>query len=203
MIVRNQERRIQIAEWLACSGGRQNISGLMSNRERENRLLGECHRTWWGCRDVVARESAAYDHGHRACRDLVRFRAFRERPFLRFAATLRLRLVGTGGDGATMAPLRKFTAGFMEPRIPTRAAKPPSGADRVHEIRRDGYRLIIHRGGDSVRLFTLTTRDWTDRYSAIARRVIRPVCARGCSRLMASDRLRRRWRRGVRRAPPS
>jgi hypothetical protein len=33
--------------------------------------------------------------------------------------------------------------GFIEPRIPTRAAKPPAGSDWVHEIKHDGYRLIV------------------------------------------------------------
>src|SRR5262249_45300559 len=67
-----------------------------------------------------------------------------------------------------MAPRRKFPAGFVEPCIPTLAAQPPSGADWVHEIKHDGYRLIVHRDGDDVRLFTRRGHDWTDRYPAIA-----------------------------------
>jgi ATP-dependent DNA ligase len=30
----------------------------------------------------------------------------------------------------------------------------PAGADWVHEIKHDGYRLIVQRDGDAVRLFT-------------------------------------------------
>jgi hypothetical protein len=52
-----------------------------------------------------------------------------------------------------MAPGRTFLAGIVEPCIPTLAAKPPSGADWVHEIKHDGYRLIVRRDGDTVRLF--------------------------------------------------
>ena len=52
--------------------------------------------------------------------------------------------------------------GFIEPCIPTRAVKPPAGTDWVHEIKHDGYRLIVRRDGDTVRLFT--------RHSASARR---------------------------------
>jgi bifunctional non-homologous end joining protein LigD len=58
--------------------------------------------------------------------------------------------------------------GFIQPCIPTRAAKPPAGPDWVHEIKHDGYRLIVRRDGASVRLFTRRGHDWTDRYPAIA-----------------------------------
>jgi bifunctional non-homologous end joining protein LigD len=66
-----------------------------------------------------------------------------------------------------MAPRQKFPAGFVEPCIPTLAARPRSGADWVHEIRHDGHRLIVHR---DVRLFTRRGYDWSDRYRAIARK---------------------------------
>jgi bifunctional non-homologous end joining protein LigD len=58
--------------------------------------------------------------------------------------------------------------GFVEPCIPTLAAKPPAGADWVHEIKHDGCRLIVRRDGESVRVFTRRGYDWTDRYPAIA-----------------------------------
>jgi bifunctional non-homologous end joining protein LigD len=38
----------------------------------------------------------------------------------------------------------------------------------VHEIKHDGYRLIVRREGKAVRLFTRRGHDWTDRYPAIA-----------------------------------
>jgi hypothetical protein len=38
-----------------------------------------------------------------------------------------------------------------EPCIPTLAAKPPFGPDWVHEIKHDGYRLIVRRDGAAVR----------------------------------------------------
>jgi ATP-dependent DNA ligase len=58
--------------------------------------------------------------------------------------------------------------GFVDPCIPSRAPKPPSGPDWVHEIKHDGYRLIVRRDGEAVRLFTRRGYDWTDRYPAIA-----------------------------------
>jgi hypothetical protein len=63
---------------------------------------------------------------------------------------------------------RNRTEGFVDPCIPTLAAKPPSGPDWVHEIKHDGYRLIVRRDGKAVRLFTRRGHDWTDRYPAIA-----------------------------------
>jgi ATP-dependent DNA ligase len=41
---------------------------------------------------------------------------------------------------------RARTDWFVDPCIPTLAAKPPSGPDWVHEIKHDGYRLIVRRG---------------------------------------------------------
>jgi bifunctional non-homologous end joining protein LigD len=63
---------------------------------------------------------------------------------------------------------RVRTDGFVEPCIPTVAAKPPVGPDWVHEIKHDGYRLVVRRDGSAVRLFTRRGYDWTDRYPAIA-----------------------------------
>jgi hypothetical protein len=44
--------------------------------------------------------------------------------------------------------------GFIEPCIPTRAAKPPAGPAWVHEVKHDGYRLIVRREGGAVCQFT-------------------------------------------------
>jgi bifunctional non-homologous end joining protein LigD len=54
--------------------------------------------------------------------------------------------------------------GFIEPCNPTRANKPPVGPDWIHEIKHDGYRMIVRKKDDRVRLFTRRGYDWTDRY---------------------------------------
>jgi ATP-dependent DNA ligase len=41
-----------------------------------------------------------------------------------------------------------------QPCIPTRATKVPAGQDWLHEIKHDGYRLIVIRDGDRVKLLT-------------------------------------------------
>jgi bifunctional non-homologous end joining protein LigD len=56
---------------------------------------------------------------------------------------------------------------LFEPCIPTRGTKVPVGPDWLHEIKHDGYRLIVQRDGKRVRLFTRNGHDWTDRYPLI------------------------------------
>jgi ATP-dependent DNA ligase len=36
-------------------------------------------------------------------------------------------------------------SGFIEPCRPTKAARPPFGPDWVHEIKHDGFRLLVRR----------------------------------------------------------
>jgi hypothetical protein len=58
--------------------------------------------------------------------------------------------------------------GMIEPCIPTRATKPPVGAQWIHEIKHDGYRLIARKRDGRVRLFTRNGFDWSDRYPRIS-----------------------------------
>src|SRR5262249_21369193 len=77
---------------------------------------------------------------------------------------------------------------FIEPRIPTRAAKPPVGPDWVHEIKHDGYRFIVRRDGDTVRLFTRRGYDWSDRLIPTARRrAFKPELEQLADRLGSRD----------------
>jgi bifunctional non-homologous end joining protein LigD len=60
-----------------------------------------------------------------------------------------------------------------QPCIPTRGTKVPSGPDWFHEIKHDGYRLIVHREGKRVRLLTRRGYDWSDRYPLITQTALR------------------------------
>src|SRR6516165_11871506 len=62
----------------------------------------------------------------------------------------------------------KLPAGFVVPAQPVQRAAPPSGADWVHEIKHDAYRIIVRRDGERVRLFSRKAIDWTARLPAIA-----------------------------------
>src|SRR4051794_16390265 len=59
------------------------------------------------------------------------------------------------------------------PCIPTRGTEVPSGPDWFHEIKHDGYRLIVQREGNRVRLFTRRGYDWSDRYPLITDAALR------------------------------
>jgi hypothetical protein len=59
---------------------------------------------------------------------------------------------------------RKPLLGFIEPCLPTAGNKPRTGPEWVHEIKHDGYRLLVRREGDRVRLFTRRGSDWSKRY---------------------------------------
>jgi ATP-dependent DNA ligase len=60
---------------------------------------------------------------------------------------------------------RRRPSGFIEPCQPSKVARPPSGPLWVHEIKHDGYRLMVRRDGERVRCFTRSGHDWADRVS--------------------------------------
>ncbi|MDX6557811.1 MAG: hypothetical protein QOF72_860 [Blastocatellia bacterium] len=49
----------------------------------------------------------------------------------------------------------------------------PAGPDWLHEIKHDGYRLIVQRDGKRVRLFTRNGHDWSNRYPLIVEAALR------------------------------
>jgi len=57
---------------------------------------------------------------------------------------------------------------FCEPCLPSPAAKPPAGAGWLHEIKHDGFRMLVRRDAAGVRLFTRNGHDWTERFPLIA-----------------------------------
>jgi bifunctional non-homologous end joining protein LigD len=61
----------------------------------------------------------------------------------------------------------------FHPCIPTRAFKPPSRGRWIHEIKHDGYRLIVRRIGEHVSLRTKGGYDWAERYPRIVHSVLK------------------------------
>jgi bifunctional non-homologous end joining protein LigD len=55
----------------------------------------------------------------------------------------------------------------FDPCIPTRGTKVPNRPEWLHEIKHDGYRLIVQREGKRVRLFTRNGYDWSHRFPLI------------------------------------
>jgi bifunctional non-homologous end joining protein LigD len=58
-------------------------------------------------------------------------------------------------------------AGFIAPCLPTSAKQPPSGAEWLHEIKHDGFRVIACKEGERVKLYTRPGNDLTYRFPLI------------------------------------
>ena len=67
-----------------------------------------------------------------------------------------------------MSP-RLLPAGLIAPCLPTKTDKLPSGSQWLHEIKHDGFRMLVRRDAAGVRLFTRNGHDWTGRFPLIAR----------------------------------
>ena len=57
--------------------------------------------------------------------------------------------------------------GFIAPCLPTVATTVPLGPLWIHEIKHDGYRLLVRKSGERVRIFTRRGADWTHRFPLI------------------------------------
>jgi bifunctional non-homologous end joining protein LigD len=64
--------------------------------------------------------------------------------------------------------INRLPAGFVIPAQPVLASKAPVGTDWVHEIKHDGYRIVVRRDGPTVRLYSRNAYDWTVRLASIA-----------------------------------
>jgi len=64
-------------------------------------------------------------------------------------------------------------SGFIEPCLPTVAKRPPTGPDWIYELKHDGYRLMVRREGDAVRVYSRRGSDFTLRFPRIAETVRR------------------------------
>jgi bifunctional non-homologous end joining protein LigD len=63
--------------------------------------------------------------------------------------------------------LRAASYGFIRPCLPSSAEHPPTGSGWLHEIKHDGYRLMVRRDAAGVRLLTRNGHDWSSRFLAI------------------------------------
>ena len=67
----------------------------------------------------------------------------------------------------------------FEPCLPRAAKVPPAGADWIHEIKHDGFRILAWRTSHGVRLLTRNGYNFTDRF-ALSARAIKALPARSC-----------------------
>jgi bifunctional non-homologous end joining protein LigD len=71
------------------------------------------------------------------------------------------------------------TGGFVPPCLPTTAPQPPSGEPWLHEIKRDGFRVIARKNGKRVRLYSRPGNDLTYRFPPIVEALAK-LSSRSC-----------------------
>jgi bifunctional non-homologous end joining protein LigD len=57
---------------------------------------------------------------------------------------------------------------LIEPCLPSPAKQPPVGADWIHEIKHDGFRIMARRDAGGVRLISRHGHDFTGRFPLVA-----------------------------------
>lgn len=70
-------------------------------------------------------------------------------------------------DEVSGAEKRSFPK-ISKPQLPTLVETPPAGDQWLHELKLDGYRILVEFREGKVRLVTRNGNDWTDRFPAIA-----------------------------------
>jgi bifunctional non-homologous end joining protein LigD len=89
------------------------------------------------------------------------------------ALSLDGRGLGEGGNTAKRTARRKSSTvplpDFIPPQLATRVARPPDGADWLHEIKFDGYRVLARIDHGTVTLLTRRGHDWTNRFGPVAK----------------------------------
>src|SRR5919204_1735647 len=74
---------------------------------------------------------------------------------------------------------RTLPAGFIEPCLPIKTNKLPSGSEWLHEIKHDGFRVIARKNGAQVRLYSRPGNDLTYRFPLIVETLVR-LRSRSC-----------------------
>jgi len=75
-------------------------------------------------------------------------------------------------EGARKRPAPKA----IRPQLATLTADPPTGEEWLHELKFDGYRVIVRIDGADAKLITRNGKEWTDRFPDVAAAVTRIRC---------------------------
>src|SRR5262245_33558126 len=67
----------------------------------------------------------------------------------------------------------------FDPCLPRSADEPPTGPGWIDEVKHDGFRILAHRKGRSIRLVTRNGRDLADRFP-LAAEAIEALPVRSC-----------------------
>jgi bifunctional non-homologous end joining protein LigD len=66
---------------------------------------------------------------------------------------------------------RKTLPSFSPPQLCTLVDSVPTGSDWIHEVKYDGYRILVAVAGGRAKVHTRTGLDWTDKFPGIAQAV--------------------------------
>jgi ATP-dependent DNA ligase len=86
------------------------------------------------------------------------------------------------GSGTALAPLRGAATeraspahrtrippvGFVRPCEPALVNRPPAGAGWLHEVKRDGFRILVRKLGERAKAWSRRGADFTARFASIA-----------------------------------
>jgi len=79
--------------------------------------------------------------------------------------------IAAGRKPRKQAPARAPRAplpAFRKPQLATLVDAVPTGNGWMHEIKFDGYRALVAVKGETVRIFTRSGQDWTDKFAPLA-----------------------------------
>jgi bifunctional non-homologous end joining protein LigD len=65
---------------------------------------------------------------------------------------------------------------FIQPCVPSLRDRLPKGEGWLYEVKFDGYRMQVHKAGDTVTHFTRNGADWTDRFPRLTADVAALPC---------------------------
>jgi hypothetical protein len=68
---------------------------------------------------------------------------------------------------------------FFDPRLPVLGRAPPKGPGWAHQPKWDGYRFLVAKLGQRIRLYSKSGAEWSDRLPGLAE-VLRPE-KKGCA----------------------
>jgi bifunctional non-homologous end joining protein LigD len=117
-------------------------------------------------RDILAEEPASVDSG-RTIEDVEKGMPPKPAGASK-AAAKSAKLAASARVAKPAKPARAKAAAkalaFIPPCLASLRSEPPEGADWVHEVKFDGYRMQAHLSGGKARLLTRTGLDWTARF---------------------------------------
>jgi bifunctional non-homologous end joining protein LigD len=124
---------------------------------RENWLLRKVRDDQAGATDALAEGALTSVATGRTMAEIAEGKPARTRP-----APARRKPVRTGRTRVEAVPA------FRAPQLCTLQDVTPTGGAWLHEIKFDGYRVLVAVGGGRARVFTRTGLDWTDSFPIIA-----------------------------------